>query len=155
MAIEQVKAYLKSVGLIDRLMEFDTSSATVTLAAEAVGCEPARIAKTLAFKADEESCILIVVAGDGRIDNKKFKHQFKMKAKMLSPEEVLSFTGYAVGGVCPFAVEHPSVRIYADTSLKRFSTVFPAGGNSASAVELTLDELVEHGQIIDFVDVCQ
>lgn len=153
MAFERAKEYLKQFGLESRIMEFDTSSATVELAAEAVGCEPARIAKTLSFQA-EEGCILIVAAGDARIDNKKYKAQFHMKAKMLSFDEVEALTGHAVGGVCPFGVKE-GVNVYLDESLKRFETVYPACGSANSAVELTLPELEKASGCAAWVDVCK
>ena len=139
MSIERVKNYLKQFGASDRVMEFEQSSATVELAAAAVGCEPERIAKTLSFDVDERA-ILIVTAGDVKIDNPKFKAQFGAKAKMLAPEDTVSKVGFAVGGVCPFAVNE-GVPIYLDESLKRFKTVFPSGGSDNSAIELTISEL--------------
>ena len=139
MAVEQVKAYFEALGLADRVMEFPTSSATVELAAQAAGVIPARIAKTLSFLV-EEGCVLVVCAGDAKIDNSKFKAQFHTKAKMLTPEQVVAFTNHAVGGVCPFAVNE-GVRTYLDVSLQRFDTVFPAAGSSNSAIELTCEQL--------------
>lgn len=153
MAFEKAKEYLKQFGLENKVMEFDTSSATVELAAEAVGCEPARIAKTLSFKI-EDSCILIVAAGDARIDNKKYKAQFHTKAKMLAFEEVGELTGHAVGGVCPFGVKD-GVKVYLDESLKRFEIVYPACGSSNSAVELTLPELERASGCEAWIDVCK
>ena len=123
----------------DRIQEFSVSSATVELAAQAVGCEPARIAKTLSFAVDG-GCVLIVCAGDAKIDNAKFKAQFHTKATMLTPEQVLDFTGHAVGGVCPFGIDNPAVTAYLDVSLRRFDTVYPAAGNAASAVRLPVAE---------------
>ena len=128
------------------------SSATVELAAQAVGVEGARICKTLSFKSPE-GCILIQTAGDTKIDNSKFKGFFGMKAKMLSPEEVLMYTGHAVGGVCAFAVENPQVKIYCDQSLKRFDTVFPACGSANSAIELTCSELFNYSRALEWIDV--
>lgn len=153
MAFEKAKEYLKQFGLENRIMVFNTSSATVELAAEAVGCEPARIAKTLSFKV-EERCILIVAAGDARVDNKKYKAQFHTKAKMLTFDEVEGLTGHAVGGVCPFGVKD-GVKVYLDESLRRFETVYPACGSSNSAVELTLSELEQASGCEAWIDVCK
>lgn len=153
MAFEKAKEYLKQFGLEDRIMVFDTSSATVELAAEAVGCEPARIAKTLSFQV-EDHCILIVAAGDARIDNKKYKAQFHTKAKMLAFEDVEELTGHAVGGVCPFGAKE-GVTVYLDESLKRFETVYPACGSSNSAVKLTLPELEHASGCKAWIDVCK
>ena len=140
MAIEKVRAFFRAKGLEDRIREFDVSSATVELAAQAVGCEPARIGKTLSFL-HEDGALLIVCAGDAKIDNSKFKGQFHHKATMLTPDQVLEFTGDIIGGVCPFAIEHSNVITYLDISLQRFTTVFPAAGSANSAVELSLSEL--------------
>ena len=153
MSIERVRDYFKQWGIDGRIQEFEVSSATVELAAIALNCEPERIAKTLAFKADGR-CILIVAAGDAKIDNQKYKGKFKIKAKMLSPEEVVSLVGHAVGGVCPFAVKE-GVEVYLDESLKRFSTVFPACGSSNSAIELTIEELEKYSKFKEWVDVCK
>lgn len=153
MSIEKVKAYFKSFGIDNKIQEFDTSSATVALAAQALGCEEARIAKTLSFAMDE-GCILIVCAGDVKIDNPKFKAQFATKAKMLPHDVVASLTGHAVGGVCPFAVNE-GVKVYLDESLKRFETVFPAAGSSNSAIELTIEELEKYSNYTEWVDVCK
>lgn len=153
MAIDKVREYFKGFGIDNRILEFDVSSATVLLAAEALGCESARIAKTLAFKNVDE-CILIVAAGDAKVDNHKFKEQFGIKAKMPSGDEVELLCGHAIGGVCPFAV-NPCAKIYLDISLKRFETVFPACGSSNSAIELTLSELEEYSKFISYVDVCK
>ena len=153
MSIEKVKSYLKQFGRENDVLEFETSSATVELAAEAAHVIPARITKTLAFQSGD-SCILIATAGDAKIDNKKFKAEFSMKAKMLSPEETLSLTGHAIGGVCPFAVPE-TVKTYLDVSLKRFETVFPAAGSSNSAIELTCDELFQYGRCEKWIDVCK
>ena len=139
MAIEKVKAYFKQFDMENRIQEFDVSSATVELAAEALHCEPCRIAKTLSFMVNDKP-ILIVMAGDVKIDNAKYKTQFKTKAKMLGYDEVESCIGHAVGGVCPFAIQN-DVDVYLDNSLKRFETVFPACGSSNSAIELTISEL--------------
>lgn len=151
MSIDKVKKYLEKFGAADRIKEFDVSSATVALAAQALGCEEARIAKTLSFKV-EEGCVLIVAAGDTKVDNKKFKELFNTKAKMLTPDEVAAMVGHAVGGVCPFAVNE-GVEIYLDNSLKRFETVFPACGSSNSAIELTMEELERFSGSENWVDV--
>lgn len=154
MAIEQVREYFKQWNLESRIMEFDVSSATVELAAQALGCEPQRIAKTLSFKAGEQ-CLLIVAAGDAKIDNAKYKAAFGTKAKMLTPDEAVALVGHAVGGVCPFAVKD-GVKVYLDASLKRFDTVFPACGSSNSAVELTPRELEQYASSFSgWVDVCK
>jgi prolyl-tRNA editing enzyme YbaK/EbsC (Cys-tRNA(Pro) deacylase) len=153
MAIEQVREYLKQFGLEDRVKEFDTSSATVELAAQAVGCIPARIAKTLSFQL-EDGPILIVAAGDAKVDNSKFKGLFHTKAKMLSPDQVAALIGHAVGGVCPFARKE-GVRVYLDESLQRFETIFPAAGSSNSAVELTCQELERCSGSSGWIDVCK
>ena len=153
MSIEKVKAYLKNFGMEDRVMEFDVSSATVELAAQALNCEPQRIAKTLSFLVDGHA-VLIVAAGDARIDNHKYKEQFGKKAKMLSPDEVVELVGHAVGGVCPFAVKE-GAEVYLDASLKRFETVFPACGSSNSAIELTIPELEKYSGFLQWVDVCK
>lgn len=153
MAFEKAKEHLKKFGLEERIMVFDTSSATVELAAEAVGCEPARIAKTLSFLV-EDGCILVVAAGDARVDNKKYKAQFHTKAKMLSFEEVEARTGHGVGGVCPFGVKE-GVKVYLDESLRRFERVYPACGSSNSAVELTLPELERASGCEAWIDVCK
>ena len=153
MSIERVRQFMKEHGMEDRIIEFDTSSATVALAAEALGCEPCRIAKTLSFKVNDEA-ILIVAAGDARIDNPKYKARFSVKAKMLTPEETVSMIGHAVGGVCPFAVNE-GVKVYLDSSLKRFESVFPACGSSNSAIELTISELEILCGRCEWVDVCK
>lgn len=137
----------------DKIMEFDTSSATVELAAEAVGCEPARIAKTLSFRVGDVP-ILIVAAGDAKIDNPKYKAQFHTKAKMLTREEVEEKIGHAVGGVCPFAV-YEGVEVYLDESLKRFETVYPAAGSSNSAIQMTMEELEKYSRSRCWIDVCK
>lgn len=142
MSIEKVHNYFKTFNIEDRIIEFATSSATVELAAQAAGCEPARIAKTLSFKVNDK-CILIVTAGDSKIDNSKYKHFFGVKAKMLTAEEVEPLIGHAIGGVCPFAV-NDNVEVYLDISLKRFNTFFPACGSHNSAIELTPDELEKY-----------
>ena len=153
MAIEQVKDFFKKFNMEEKIMEFDTSSATVELAAQALNVIPARIAKTLSFKKDN-SCILIVTSGDVKIDNPKFKAAFEMKAKMPSADEVLSLTGHAPGGVCPFAVSG-DIPVYLDISLKRFDTVFPACGSSNSAIELSCDELFRYSDAEKWIDVCK
>ena len=153
MSIEKGRAYFRQFGMEDRVLEFNVSSATVELAALALGVEGARIAKTLSFKKDD-SCILILAAGDARIDNHKFKEKFHMKAKMLAPEEVLSIVGHPVGGVCPFGI-NDGIDVYLDESLKRFETVFPAVGSANSAIELDLDELYKYSNAIEWIDVCK
>ncbi len=153
MSIEKGRAYFRQFGMEDRVREFDVSSATVELAALALGVEGARIAKTLSFK-KEDSCILILAAGDARIDNHKFKEKFHMKAKMLSPDEVLTLVGHPVGGVCPFGINE-GIDVYLDESLKRFETVFPAVGSGSSAIELDLDELYKYSNAIEWIDVCK
>ena len=137
----------------NRVREFAVSSATVELAAQALGCEPCRIAKTLSFMVDGRA-ILIVAAGDARVDNPKYKAQFGTKAKMLTPEEAETMVGHAVGGVCPFAV-NDGVTVYLDESLKRFETVFPACGSSNSAIELTIDELEKYSGFASWIDICK
>lgn len=154
MSVERVKAWLKQWDKDGEVREFAESSATVELAARAVGVIPARIAKTLSFQDGKEGCILVVTAGDGRINSGKFKAAFGLKSKMLSPEAALALTGYAVGGVCPFGHEDPKVAVYLDISLQRFSTVFPACGSGNSAVELTCDELFACSRANAWVDVC-
>lgn len=152
MAIERAKAYLKQFGADTRVLEFQVSSATVELAAQALGCEPERIAKSLTFSGEHP--IMIVAAGDAKVDNKKFKEQFSMKAKMLGFDEVEALIGHAVGGVCPFGVEK-DVEVYLDVSLKRFQTVFPAAGGVNSAIELTIEELEKYSRYKQWVDVCK
>lgn len=153
MSIEMVRNYFKKIGIDDQIKEFDVSSATVELAAKALDVEPKRIAKTLSFKLGD-SCLLIVMAGDARIDNHKFKDKFSMKAKMLSTDEVEKLVGHGVGGVCPFAIK-PNIPVYLDKSLQRFETVFPACGSSNSAIELNCDELYTYSNAIDWIDVCK
>ena len=153
MSIDRVKAYFKERGMEDRVLEFPASSATVELAAQALGCEPCRIAKTLSFLVGEDP-ILIVTAGDVKIDNPKYRAQFGKKAKMLKPDQVEEMVGHAVGGVCPFAVKE-GVKVYLDESLKRFQTVFPACGSSNSAIELTIPEMEEVSGYLGWVDVCK
>jgi len=154
MSIEKVREYFRPLGREQDIMEFPVSSATVELAAQAVGVEPARIAKTLSFKKGD-GCILIVTAGDTKIDNHKFKAKFAMKAKMLTPDEVESLVGHAIGGVCPFGVNYDQVEVYTDCSMQRFTTVFPACGSSNSAIELTCDELFDYSHSLEWIDVCK
>lgn len=153
MSIENVKEYLRQFKKDKDIKELDASSATVELAAQALNVIPARIAKTLSFK-NENSCILVVTAGDTKIDNKKFKEEFLMKAKMLSPDEVLDLTGHAVGGVCPFGLKSTDIKVYCDVSMQRFETVFPACGSGNSAIELTCGELFKISKSTKWVDVC-
>lgn len=153
MAMEKVRQYFKTWGVEDKILELDASSATVELAAQAVGCEPERIAKTLSFMVGEKP-ILIVAAGDTKIDNQKYKAQFSTKAKMLTPDEAIDLIGHAVGGVCPFGI-NDGVTVYLDDSLKRFKTVFPACGSSNSAIELTIDEIEKYSNYSSWVDVCK
>ena len=153
MSIERARAHLKKHGFEERIQEFTVSSATVALAAEALGCEPARIAKSLSFES-RESAILVIAAGDARIDNAKFKQRFGMKAKMLSAEKVEPLIGHGVGGVCPFGV-NAGVPVYLDESLKRFETVYPAAGTPSSAVHLSLSELERASEAVGWVDVCK
>ena len=153
MSVERVKAYLAAFGLDGRVRELNVSSATVELAAAALNCEPCRIAKSLALTTADGPC-LVVAAGDAKIDNQKFRAQFAVKAKMLSPEDTLRLIGHAVGGVCPFAINE-GVAVYLDESLRRFDTVFPACGSANSAIELTLDELERASGARQWVDVCK
>ena len=153
MSIERVREYFRGFGVAERIQEFPVSSATVELAAAALGCEGCRIAKTLSFLVDG-SPVLVVAAGDARVDNGKFKAFFHTKAKMLSPQEAAELVGHAVGGVCPFAVNE-GVRTYLDISLRRFETVFPACGSSNSAIELTLPELEQYSLSRAWIDVCK
>ena len=153
MAIEKVKAYFRQLGMDGRVLEFDVSSATVELAAQALNCEPCRIAKSLSFLVDG-AAVLVVAAGDARVDNAKFKAKFHVKARMLSPADTEAMIGHAVGGVCPCAV-NDGVKGYLDESLKRFATVFPACGSSNSAIELTLPELERYSNYAEWVDVCK
>lgn len=153
MSIERAKEYLRQYGMEDRVRETEMSSATVELAAEALGCEPARIAKTLSFLVNEEA-VLIVAAGDTKVDNAKYKHFFDTKAKMLSPDQVEEMIGHAIGGVCPFGINE-GVKVYLDESLRRFETVFPACGSSNSMIELTMPELEQCSGYTAWVDVCK
>ena len=153
MAIEIVREYLKKWNADSRILEFPVSSATVELAAQAVGCEPARIAKTLSFLVGDHA-ILIVAAGDAKIDNPKYKGIFHTKAKMLSADQVTDLIGHAVGGVCPFGVKE-GVEVYLDESLRRFETVFPAAGSSNSAIEVTMEQLEQYSGSTNWIDVCK
>lgn len=153
MAIEKVIDYFKSLGKENLIMQFDISSATVELAAEAIGCEGAHIAKTMSFMV-EGAPVLIVTAGDMKIDNSKFKAVFRTKAKMLTADEAHNLIGHDVGGICPFAV-NDGCKVYLDESLKRFDTVYPAAGNASSAVRLTIPELETYSKYISYVDVCK
>ena len=153
MSIEKGRAYFRALGIEERVLEFDVSSATVELAAKALGVEGARIAKTLSFKAPD-GCLLVLAAGDARIDNHKFKDTFHVKARMLTADEVLELVGHPVGGVCPFGCNE-GVPVYLDESLKRFKTVFPAVGSANSAIELNLDELYRYSKALGWVDVCK
>ena len=153
MSIERARAHLAQFGAEERILEFDESSATVELAAHALGVEPARIAKTLSFKA-EDGALLVVAAGDARVDTRKFKDCFGIKAKMLTADEVLALVGHPVGGVCPFGI-NDDVPVCLDASLRRFETVFPAVGSGNSAIELTLDELYRFSGAKGWIDVCK
>ena len=153
MAVEKIKEFFKQYGMEDRVQEFGVSSATVELAAQALNCEPCRIAKTLSFLVDGHA-VLIVAAGDAKIDNPKYKAQFGTKAKMLAPDRVEAMVGHAVGGVCPFGINE-GVTVYLDESLKRFETVFPACGSGNSAIELTIKELEQCSGYTDWLDVCK
>ena len=154
MSLEKVKEYFAPLGRAEDIMEFPVSSATVELAAKALNVAPARIAKTLSFKVND-GCVLVVTAGDAKIDNAKYKAFFGAKAKMLTPEEALAFTGHAVGGICPFGIENEKVICYTDKSLQRFATVFPAAGSNNSAIELTCEELFSYANSKAWVDVCK
>ena len=151
MSIEKVKEYFKQYNIENRILEFDVSSATVELAAQAVGTEPARIAKTMSFMIGEQP-ILILLAGDVKIDNPKYKAEFHTKAKMIAFEDVESIIGHGVGGVCPFAV-NKDINVYLDQSLKRFETVFPAAGSANSAIELSIEELEKYSNFTKWIDV--
>ena len=153
MSIERVRAYLEPFGMADKIQEFSVSSATVELAAQALGCEGARIAKSLSYLVDG-AAVLVVAAGDARVDNPKFKAFFHTKAKMLTPDQAVELVGHAVGGVCPFAVNE-GVSVYLDQSLKRFDTVSPACGSSNSAIELTIPQLEQLSGAKQWVDVCK
>ena len=153
MSIEIARQYLRTLGYEDRIQEFEVSSATVELAAKAVGVEPARICKTLSFKLKDGSGVLIQVAGDARVDNRKYKEYFGEKASMLKPEEVPQYTNHEIGGVCAFGVTRDDVRIYCDVTMKRFETVFPACGSSNSAAGFTPDELFEVSRSLAWIDI--
>ena len=153
MSIEIVRSYFRDDGRENRILEFDRSSATVELAAQAVGCEPARIAKTLSFKVEDQP-ILIVAAGDAKVDNTKYKAKFHTQAQMLKGDEVTELIGHAIGGVCPFGVPD-SVDVYLDESLRRFETVFPAAGSANSAIELSMEELEKYSRAKEWIDVCK
>lgn len=153
MAIEKVREFFRQFGMEDRILEFDVSSATVDLAAQALGCEGCRIAKSLSFMTNEGP-VLVVTAGDAKIDNSKYKAFFSQKATMLTPDQAVALVGHAVGGVCPFAVNE-GVKVYLDQSLRRFETVFPACGSSNSAIELTIEELEKYSGYISWIDVCK
>ena len=153
MSIDKVREFFRKEGIEERIREFDVSSATVDLAASALGCEPCRIAKTLSFSVNGRP-VLIVAAGDAQIDNHKFKETFGTKARMLSADDAVKLIGHAVGGVCPFAV-NSGVEVYLDDSLKRFETVFPACGSSNSAIELTIEELEKYSRPQKWTDVCR
>ena len=153
MSVEKVREYLTPYGVADRMREFEVSSATVELAAVAVGVEGALIAKSLSFKVEDKP-IIIVVAGDAKVDNSRYKAQFHTKAKMLTHEEAHELIGHDVGGVCPFALPE-DVKVYLDVSMKRFETVFPAVGSPSSAIELNLDELYKYSNALEWIDVCK
>lgn len=153
MSVAAVREYLKAYGLENRVYEFDESSATVEEAAHAVGCEPQRIAKTMSFLV-EGRAVLVVIAGDGKVDNAKFKAAFHTKAMMIPAESVQDLTGYPIGGVCPFAARE-GVKVYLDVSLKRFDTVYPACGSRNSAVKLTPGELEQAAHIAGWVDIAK
>ncbi len=153
MSVDTVRTYLSQYDFADRILEFDVSSATVELAAEAVGCEPGMIAKSLTFLVDDKA-VMIIAAGDMKIDNAKYKAFFHTKAKMLTPDQVVDMIGHAVGGVCPFAVKE-GVSVYLDESLKRFETVYPAAGSSNSAVRLSIADLEQCSGYLQWIDVCK
>lgn len=155
MSVQRVREYLSAFSKAGDVLEFDVSSATVELAAQAVGTEPARIAKTLSFQNQAgDGCILVVMSGDAKADNRKFKDQFGFKARMLAHEDALAFTGHAVGGVCPFALP-PGVPVYLDASMRRFDTIYPAAGSANSAVPMTCEELERCARAVAWVDVCK
>ncbi|NLC72310.1 MAG: YbaK/EbsC family protein [Ruminococcaceae bacterium] len=154
MSIENGRKYFRDLGMEDRVIEFECSTATVELAAEALGVEGARIAKTLSFKTPEGAAILVLAAGDSRVDNKSFKSEFGYKAKMLTSDELTELVGHPPGGVCPFGIK-PGVDVFLDDSLKRFMTVFPAVGSASSAIELNLDELYKLSSAKKWVSVCK
>ncbi len=152
MGIAEVKAFFREKGLEDKIREHDESSATVELAAEALGTEPARIAKTMSFSDRKGSALIVVMAGDVKVDNRKFKDFFKMKAKMLTPDEVEEFTGHPIGGVCPFALRQ-DIPVYCDKSMLRFETLHPACGSRNSSIELTPEEIYEYSEAVEWIDV--
>jgi prolyl-tRNA editing enzyme YbaK/EbsC (Cys-tRNA(Pro) deacylase) len=154
MSVEKVRHYLVQYGMENRILEFSVSSATVDLATQALNTEPARIAKSISFYDNADGCLIIVTAGDVKIDNKKFKAEFGYKARMLSANDVENLTGYRIGGVCPFD-NPPGAKVYCDVSLRRFDKVYPAGGSSNSCVELTCDELAHISGNLKWVDVCK
>ncbi len=154
MSVDAVRNYLKEFGLDGRVEEFSESSATVELAAKAAGVIPAMIAKTLSFKVGD-GAVLVVTSGDTKVDNSKFKSVFGTKAKMLTPDEAIEYTGHAVGGVCPFAIERDDVKTYLDVSLKRFDTVLPAAGSSSSCVRLSPDELEKASKAVGWAEICK
>ncbi|MBR6722454.1 YbaK/EbsC family protein [bacterium] len=153
MSIGKVREYFKQFGIENKIQELENSSATVELAAKALNTEPARIAKSLSFKVNEKA-ILVICAGDVKIDNSKYKTFFKTKAKMLTPDEVVELIGHEIGGVCPFGINE-GVNVYLDESLKRFTTVFPACGSSNSAIEFTIPELEKYSNHTQWVDICK
>ncbi|MBO0960243.1 YbaK/EbsC family protein [Neobacillus sp. MM2021_6] len=154
MSVESVKTYFKQWNREMDIMEFETSSATVDQAAETIGVIPARIAKTLSFRGNEEKAILIVAAGDAKVDNKKFRQKFGFKPRMLTPDEVLEQTGHAIGGVCPFGLKN-EIDVFLDISMQRFETLFPACGSTNSAIELSKDEILQFSSAVAWVDVCK
>lgn len=154
MSVDTVREYLNQFGLADKIQEFDVSSATVELAAQAAGVIPAMIAKTLSFKVDDYA-VLIVTCGDTKVDNRKFKDKFGMKAKMLTPEEVIEYTGHAIGGVCPYANPEGKCKVYLDESMKRFDMMLPAAGSSSSCVRLTIEELEKSCPGAEWADICK
>ena len=153
MSLDQVRTYLNRWNRGRDIIEMAISTATVELAASALGVLPARIAKTISLRGEHGSCLIVVTAGDMKIDNRKFRNRFGFKPRMLSPEEALLYTGHGIGGVCPFALP-PETEVYLDISIKRFSTVFPACGSSNSAIELSIEELEEYSQSRGWVDAC-
>ena len=153
MSIDQVRVYLNRWNRGGDIIEMNISTATVELAASALGVIPARIAKSISFRGKDSSCLIVVTAGDMKIDNRKFRDQFSFKPRMLSPDETLEYTGHAIGGVCPFALP-PEIEVYLDNSMKRFQTIFPACGSGNSAIELTMAELEEYSRCRGWVDVC-
>jgi prolyl-tRNA editing enzyme YbaK/EbsC (Cys-tRNA(Pro) deacylase) len=154
LTIESVKAHFKQWNRVGDVMEFKTTIATVDQAAETIGVETAQIAKTLSFTGDEDKAILVVAAGDAKIDNKKYRQEFGFKARMLTPDEVLEQTGHNIGGVCPFGLKN-ELMVYLDVSMKRFDTLFPACGSTNSAIELTCDEIFKYSSAVKWVDVCK